>query len=149
MNEDMIALSKSYSKKIKLLCQDIVYEMCNSRIRKCIEALLPEDTLQQVKDTCVNVAVKMAMERVKKWVSTHIVEGELFVKEMNGEINKITKSTEMKNDECLQHDPDATSPTSALSLLRVSFYFIYRFNNVIKAGDDDDTFKYIYLRIIY
>ena len=120
MLRDMNALAASISGQVKKQCEEVIPLMCKKRVSQSIESLLAEDTLIPVKETCTQIAVRMAMDRIRQWIQSHIVGGSLFMRDMESEINRIIKS-----DNSIQivsdnnHNSQAGCPTDVLDDLRV------------------------------
>lgn len=68
------------STNVKASCHEVIPGKCRARITQAVDALLAEDYLPEVKDTCISIASRMAMGRVNQWITTH-VDSSIFLKE--------------------------------------------------------------------
>ncbi|XP_033222064.1 codanin-1 isoform X2 [Belonocnema kinseyi] len=119
MMSDMNALAASLSKQVKKQCEEVIPPMCKKRASQSIESLLAEDTLLPVQQTCIQIAIRMATDRIRQWIQSHIVGGSLFMRDMESEINRLVKSdssSRTAGDD--NHNPDGACPTDVLDDLR-------------------------------
>jgi hypothetical protein len=115
----MNVLSHKASTNVKEKWEQIIKNICESRVIQSIESLLSEDCLKPVKNMCVKIAVRMAMERIDQWIHSHIVEDSIFMKDMDIELNRILKPYDEQIIDKDHHNPDAANPASVLHNLRV------------------------------
>ncbi|XP_020292800.1 codanin-1 [Pseudomyrmex gracilis] len=116
---DMSTLANNASKDLKDHCEKTIPAMCETRVTASIESLLAEDSLTAVKEMCIKIATRMAIERINQWIQSHIVGGSLFMKDMELEINRFFRNNSpvhSKQEKC--HDKDAPSPTLMMDELR-------------------------------
>ncbi|XP_048506807.1 codanin-1 isoform X2 [Athalia rosae] len=116
---EMHSLASSVSAEVITQCEADMLGMCESRINKSIEHLLAMDTLPPVKEMCAQIAFRMASERVNYWIQSHIASGPLFLKDLEGEINKVSykKVTPAVFAKRI-HNDSAASPTNAMVEIR-------------------------------
>ncbi|XP_046616913.1 codanin-1 [Neodiprion virginianus] len=116
---EMQSIASNLSLELKTHCEADILAMCESRTMKSIDSLLAEDTLPSVKQICSQIAVRMATERVKNWIQSHITDGSLFFKDMEMEVDKAYKNksipTQLKKK---VHNAEAASPTDVIIELR-------------------------------
>ncbi|XP_029678867.1 codanin-1 [Formica exsecta] len=116
---DINMLANKVSKDLKDQCEQTIPPICETRIATSIESLLAEDSLTAVKEMCIKIATRMAMERINQWIQSHIVGGSLFIKDMELEINRFFRNNSpmhSKQEKC--HNIDAPSPTDVIDELR-------------------------------
>ncbi|KOC68849.1 Codanin-1 [Habropoda laboriosa] len=128
-------LAIKMSKELREQCEATIPGICELRVIKSIESLLAEDSLISVKEMCIKIATRLAMERIHQWIQSHIVGGSLFIKDMQLELNRF-----LKNNTSLQppvqekkHNPNAVSPTTITIDLRE---FIW---NILDNGGESLT----------
>ncbi|XP_046742767.1 codanin-1 isoform X3 [Diprion similis] len=119
MTAEMHSIASNLSLELKTHCEADILEMCESRTMKSIDSLLAEDTLPSVKQMCSQIAVRIATERVKNWIQSHITDGSLFFKDMEMEVDKAykNKSNPIQFEKKI-HNTDAASPTDVIIDLR-------------------------------
>lgn len=105
---------------IRNKCDDEIPKMCELRAKEAINSLLSEDCLPAVKAMCIQIAIRMAMEKINQWTVSHIADGSTFEKDLDLEISRASKSADELVLEKHQHDSQASSPTDILSEIRVS-----------------------------
>ncbi|KAL6431550.1 hypothetical protein ACFW04_007253 [Cataglyphis niger] len=116
---DINMLANKVSKDLKDQCEQTIPSICETRIATSIDSLLAEDSLTAVKEMCIKIATRMAMERINQWIQSHIVGGSLFIKDMELEINRFFRNNSpmhSKQEKC--HNIDAPSPTDVIDELR-------------------------------
>ncbi|KAK2584047.1 hypothetical protein KPH14_006497 [Odynerus spinipes] len=116
---EMNLLAHSASKNLKEQCEKSIPQLCENRIVKSIESLLAEDSLVSVKDMCIKIAIRIALERINQWIQSHIVGGSLFIKDMELETNRYLRNNNTVS--LIQekvHNPAAASPTGVIGELR-------------------------------
>ncbi|EAT43653.1 AAEL004924-PA [Aedes aegypti] len=59
--------------------------------REGFDALLPSETLEPVKRTCINLALERCLVKTNEWRQTHMLEIDLFCKDIPGEASKAVK----------------------------------------------------------
>ncbi|XP_043668252.1 codanin-1 [Vespula pensylvanica] len=89
---EMTLLAAAASKNLKEQCERSIPQLCENRIVKSIESLLAEDSLLPVKEMCIKIAIRIAIERINQWIQSHIVGGSLFTKDMELEINRFLRN---------------------------------------------------------
>lgn len=65
--------------------------MLARRIKEGFDALLPSETLEPVKRTCINLALERCLVKTNEWRQTHMLEIDLFCKDIPGEASKAVK----------------------------------------------------------
>lgn len=90
MNKLATSAMKSFKKK----CELDIPKMCETRTAQAINSLLAEDCLQEVKNACVQIAYRIAMEKINQWVRSRIVDSSTFIKDMELEISRAYKSSD-------------------------------------------------------
>lgn len=116
----MNTLANNVSKELKEQCEKTIPSICEVRVATSIESLLAEDSLTPVKEMCIKITTRMAMERIYQWIQSHIVGGSLFIKDMELEINRFLRNNSpvhTRQEKC--HNSDAPSPTIVIDELRV------------------------------
>lgn len=123
MSAEMHSIASRLSTELKTQCELDVLGMCESRITKSIDSLLAEDTVPSVKKMCSEIAIRMASERIKNWIQSHITGGSLFVKDMEIEIDKAYRNKSVSSHFKKRiHNANATSPTAVIIDIRVSSF---------------------------
>ncbi|XP_011502578.1 PREDICTED: codanin-1 [Ceratosolen solmsi marchali] len=118
LQKDINTLSVKASENIKKKCDQIIQTICEYRVIQSIESLLSEDCSKPVKNMCVKIAIRLAMERIDQWIHSHIIRDTIFTKDMDIELNRILKPyDELIIDKHL-HNPNATNPSSILHNIR-------------------------------
>ncbi|XP_076239408.1 codanin-1 like protein dlt isoform X2 [Calliopsis andreniformis] len=116
---EMNTLATHMSKELKDQCEMSIPAICEVRVAKSIESLLAEDSLVSVKDMCIKIATRLAIERIHQWIQSHIVGGSLFIKDMELELNRFLKNNSpLHSIEEKKHNPNAISPTTITDDLR-------------------------------
>ncbi|XP_058792806.1 codanin-1 [Phymastichus coffea] len=112
--KEMDTLAMNASKNIKEKSDQIILKMCKTRISQSIESLLSDDCLEQVKEMCIKIATRMAVERIDQWIQSHITGGSIFIKDMEAELSKYMKESEdvVVSKKC--HNFNTTGPTDIL-----------------------------------
>lgn len=116
---DINMLANKVSRDLKDQCEQTIPAICETRVATSIESLLAEDSLMAVKEMCIKIATRMAMERINQWIQSHIVGGSLFIKDMELEINRFLRNSSpvhSKQKKC--HNTDAPNPTEVIDELR-------------------------------
>ena len=132
MMKDMNALAVGLSKQVKEQCQEVIPSMCKKRTSQAVDSLLADDTLLSVKQTCIQIAIRMATDRIRQWIQSHIVGGSLFMREMESEINRLVKSdSSSRSNDGDSHNPDGACPTDVLDDLRVRLIIFNTCQNAI------------------
>ncbi|XP_058819510.1 protein disks lost isoform X2 [Topomyia yanbarensis] len=72
--------------------------MLARRIQEAFDALLPSETLEPVKQTCINLALERCLVKINEWRQTHMFEIDLFCKDIPGEAAKATKDASDKQN---------------------------------------------------
>lgn len=116
---DMTTMATNMSKELKEQCEISIPTICEARVTKAIESLLAEDSLSPVKEMCVKIATRLATERIHQWIQSHIVDGSLFIKDMEMELNRFLKNIiPLDPFEEKKHNPNAISPTKITDDIR-------------------------------
>ncbi|XP_066596391.1 codanin-1 [Prorops nasuta] len=117
--EDIRTRAGTVSKELKEQCDKVIPEICEARIQKSIDSLLPEDSLPKVKEMCIKIAIRMATERMNQWIQSHVFGGSLFAKDMDAEVNRFFKNSSLvRGTKGKKHDPDAAAPTDIINEIR-------------------------------
>ncbi|XP_062545648.1 protein disks lost [Armigeres subalbatus] len=66
--------------------------MLARRIKDGFDALLPSEALESVKRTCINLALERCLAKTSEWRQTHMLEIDLFCKDIPGEASKAVKN---------------------------------------------------------
>ncbi|XP_012280996.1 uncharacterized protein LOC105700032 [Orussus abietinus] len=111
-------IATTVAKEFKDQCGKMILPICKTRVNRAIEALLPEDTLLPVKEICVKIVTRMAMERINQWTQSYVAGGSLFIKDMEAELGKMAKMKSPVQFEERVHNVNAASPTSVIDELR-------------------------------
>jgi len=120
---DMNTLANNASRELKDQCEKTIPAICEARIVTSIESLLAEDSLTAVKEMCIKIAIRMAMERINQWIQSHIASDSLFIKDMELEINRFFRnSSPVHSKQEKHHNTNAPSPTVIMDELRVRIY---------------------------
>ncbi|XP_024875772.1 codanin-1 [Temnothorax curvispinosus] len=117
---DMNTLANNASRELKDQCEKTIPTICETRVAASIESLLAEDSLTSVKEMCIKIATRMAMERINQWIQSHIAGDSLFIKDMELEINRFFRNSSPvhSNKQEKDHNTDAPSPTVIMDELR-------------------------------
>ncbi|TGZ37582.1 Codanin-1, partial [Temnothorax longispinosus] len=117
---DMNTLANNASRELKDQCEKTIPTICETRVATSIESLLAEDSLTSVKEMCIKIATRMAMERINQWIQSHIAGDSLFIKDMELEINRFFRNSSPvhSNKQEKDHNTDAPSPTVIMDELR-------------------------------
>lgn len=121
----MTSLAAAASKNLKEQCERSIPQLCENRIVKSIESLLAEDSLLPVKEMCIKIAIRIAIERINQWIQSHIVGGSLFTKDMELEINRFLRNNNTVS--LMQekvHNSAAPTPSDVIDELRVCLHNI-------------------------
>lgn len=120
---DMNKLANNASRELKDQCEKTISAICETRVVTSIESLLAEDSLTAVKEMCIKIATRMAMERINQWIQSHIAGDSLFIKDMELEINRFFRnSSPVHSKQEKHHNMDAPSPTFMMDELRVKIF---------------------------
>lgn len=122
-------LAISTAKDIREQCGKIIPEICGTKISNAMDALLPEDVLLPVKEMCIKIAVRMAIERTDQWLDSYINDAiaskEMFTELWNSRISG-PNDTEDNNSEDIKinkiHNSQIPPPTSLINDLRNSMW---------------------------
>lgn len=116
---DMNTLANNASRELKDQCEKAIPGICETRVAASIESLLAEDSLAAVKEMCIKIATRMAMERINQWIQSHIAGDSLFIKDMELEINRFFRnSSPVHSKQEKRHNTNAPSPTVMMDELR-------------------------------
>lgn len=116
---EMNTLAANTSKELKDQCETSIPTICEARVARSIDSLLAEDSLVSVKEMCVKIATRLAIERIHQWIQSHIVGGSLFIKDMEIELNRFSKNNSpLHFIQEKKHNPNAVSPTTIVDDLR-------------------------------
>ena len=66
--DDMKSLSFQASKNIKEQYEKEIQTICVTRVEQSLESLLSDDCLNPVKTICVQIAIRLSMERIDQRV---------------------------------------------------------------------------------
>lgn len=119
MLKEINNLAANITKEVKEQIEKEISPMCKTRISQSIDSLLAVDTLLSVKETCIQITIRMAKDRIAQWIQSHI-GGLLFMRDMEFKIGQVAKndnSTVVKSAD--NHNPAAACPTDVLDDLRV------------------------------
>lgn len=126
MVNEMNTLAANTSKELKDQCETSIPTICEARVARSIDSLLAEDSLVSVKEMCVKIATRLAIERIHQWIQSHIVGGSLFIKDMEIELNRFSKNNSpLHFIQEKKHNPNAVSPTTIVDDLRVNIDLSY------------------------
>lgn len=70
--------------------------MLTRRIKEGFDALLPSETLGPVRQTCINLALDRCLAKTSDWRQTHMLEIDLFCKDIPGEASKVVRDASCK-----------------------------------------------------
>ncbi|XP_055638744.1 protein disks lost isoform X3 [Toxorhynchites rutilus septentrionalis] len=70
--------------------------MLTRRIKEGFDALLPSETLEPVKRTCINLALERCLVKTNEWRQMYMLELDLFCKNIPAEAVKATKNDSSK-----------------------------------------------------
>ncbi|KAG4073020.1 hypothetical protein HA402_009439 [Bradysia odoriphaga] len=71
---------------------ECVPQMTRERVKKAFDALLPNETLSIVKQTCTNLAVEKCKLKANEWKNMNLVGIEFFTKDLSGDAYKLIKN---------------------------------------------------------
>lgn len=121
MLKEMNNLGASITKEVKEKIEKEIPAMCKTRISQSIDSLLAVDTLLTVKETCIQITIRMAQDRIAQWIQSHIGDL-LFMRDMEFKISQVAKN-EIDNANLVEnedkHNLSAACPTDVLDDLRV------------------------------
>lgn len=116
----MNILANNASRELKDQCEKTIPAICETRVTASIESLLAEDSLTAVKEMCIKIATRTAMERINQWIQSHIAGDSLFIKDMELEINRFFRNNSpVHSKQEKDHNMDAPNPTTMMDELRV------------------------------
>jgi len=119
----MNTLANNASRELKDQCEKTIPAICETRVTASIESLLAEDSLTAVKEMCIKIATRMAMERINQWIQSHIAGDSLFIKDMELEINRFFRNNSpVHSKQEKHHNTNAPSPTVVMDELRVKLF---------------------------
>ena len=121
--DDMKKLATSALKNFNKKCEQETPKMCGSRTTQAINSLLAEDCLQEVKNACIQIAYRVAMEKINQWIMSRIVDSSTFMKDMELEVNRAYKSTDELIINKVSHITATFSLTNILDEIRVIIIF--------------------------
>lgn len=120
MLKEMNNLGASITKEVKEKIEKEIPAMCKTRISQSIDSLLAVDTLLTVKETCIQITIRMAQDRIAQWIQSHIGDL-LFMRDMEFKISQVAKN-EIDNANLVEnedkHNLSAACPTDVLDDLR-------------------------------
>ncbi|XP_011869063.1 PREDICTED: codanin-1 [Vollenhovia emeryi] len=116
---DINTLASNASRELKDQCEKTIPAICEARVAASMESLLAEDSLAPVKEMCIKITTRMAMERINQWIQSHIAGDSLFIKDMELEINRFFRNNSpVHSKQEKHHNTDAPSPTAMMEELR-------------------------------
>ncbi|XP_043290102.1 codanin-1 [Venturia canescens] len=118
VERQMKLLATSMKEDGRRECSEKLSDLCEHKITNSIESLLSDDMPPTVKETCITIAKRTAMERIQQWIDAHIVES-FFLKNMNVDLKRLGK--EGDGEQILresQHDENVPSPTEVIEMIR-------------------------------
>ncbi|XP_055295120.1 protein disks lost [Sitodiplosis mosellana] len=82
--------------------QDFVTPAALQRVKITFDGLLPHETVDACKLTCINIAVQQALAKINEWRSKNLKGIEIFSKDIQADVEKVLKNTplnlpQMKN----------------------------------------------------
>lgn len=113
------AMERQMSQELAIECQNLIKPISESYTVRAIDGLLAVDTISDVKEKCAEITQRLVMERVNKWIKSHIINGNLFSKEGEREITSSTLKKNLLENKKLFKQIGA-SPTDVINELRVS-----------------------------
>ena len=66
----------------------VIPDILDKRVQEGFNALLPKETLEQVKLTCINLSIEKCFSKVNEWRTTNMSGVELFCKDIPAEAAK-------------------------------------------------------------
>lgn len=108
------------SQELAIECQNLIRPICDSYTAKAIDGLLAVDTISDVKEMCAEITQRLVMERVNKWIKSHIINGNLFTKEGEREITSSALKKNLILENKKLYKQNGASPTDVINELRVS-----------------------------
>ncbi|XP_031618748.1 protein disks lost [Contarinia nasturtii] len=73
--------------------QDFVMPAALQRVKIAFDALLPHETVDASKLTCINIAVQKAVATMNEWRSKNLKGIEIFSKDIQADVEKVLKNT--------------------------------------------------------
>uniref|UniRef100_A0A8D8JN52 Protein disks lost n=1 Tax=Culex pipiens TaxID=7175 RepID=A0A8D8JN52_CULPI len=118
------------TKRIYVICTEALAEINASwdaqlpaslarRIKEGFDALLPNETLEAVKRTCINLALERCLAKTNEWRQTHMLEIDLFCKDIQGEAAKAVRPSSLDADPSSSSLAKAPQPISSQAPLTV------------------------------
>lgn len=116
-------LATTIKDDVRRECSEKMSNLCETKTTNSLDALLSDDVLPTVRQTCISIAKRTAMERINQWIDAHIVES-WFLKNINIDLKRFLKeddSNQMSRE--IHHDENVPSPTEVIEMIRVSRFF--------------------------
>ncbi|XP_014210069.1 codanin-1 [Copidosoma floridanum] len=118
LSKDIDAISAKAVKNIKERTEEVIPGICEARVTQSITALLSEDCLNAVKNMCIKIATRMALDRIDQWIWSHIVGSSIFTKDIVLELKKACKLDDEVIVDKKYHNQSAPSPTEIIDEIK-------------------------------
>ncbi|XP_072031038.1 codanin-1-like [Amphiura filiformis] len=112
------------SGKTKEEAHKLAAKYVESRCKAGLEVLLLDEVCGQVQDTATGIAIRLAMERVSRWVNTQVTAA--LQKELVSNFEKVIKANNVKKDTQMKmsvsvpamHKEEVCSPSDVIQILK-------------------------------
>uniref|UniRef100_A0A336MQR7 CSON002701 protein n=1 Tax=Culicoides sonorensis TaxID=179676 RepID=A0A336MQR7_CULSO len=84
---------KSFSQLVKIW-DETIEDAVNHRTKIAFEALLPVETIENVKKTCIFLAIEKILKKVNDWKMSHMKGTEIFSKTIRVDAERLAKSNQ-------------------------------------------------------
>ncbi|GLG95539.1 Protein disks lost [Gryllus bimaculatus] len=110
--------------ELKKYCQNVIPKLCFDKCCGVMPLLLAEDVPQEITNICVQIAVRLSLERVNIWINSHITPA-LFTKHLSSEVDKVNRNSvkTIKSSHVLHgwrklSEKNALSPAESITIIR-------------------------------
>ena len=102
------------------------FRYVESRCKSGLEVLLLDDVCTQVQDTATGIAIRLAMERVTRWINTQVTAA--LQKELSSNFEKVIKANQHVKKDAQEkmsvkvpdvHKLEVCSPSDVIQILKV------------------------------
>ncbi|KAF7988183.1 hypothetical protein HCN44_007677 [Aphidius gifuensis] len=111
--------------EIRNKIDEIITAMCKDRITNAMTSLLAEDMHEQVKNMCIQISIRMSLERIHQWFDSYIKDAfsskDFYTKSLsmsNKNVDKTLPPFSLMTSKKIIHNDNALAPTLVINAVR-------------------------------
>ncbi|XP_014235003.1 codanin-1 [Trichogramma pretiosum] len=97
--------ASSAVESLKKQISEVIPQMCKKKITQSIESLLPDDCVESIREIAAKIGTRISMERIDQWTQSYLINGSVFIKDMEATLEKMLTSNETSLDKIVQLNP--------------------------------------------